>query len=99
MQIDTISRSPVKLHNFYLFRLVNLVSSQIQVVKETIDSSATIDFKPNTADDPHKRKPDITKAKELLNWEPVVSLREGLPMMVNDFRNRILNEDEGKGNK
>lgn len=69
-----------------------------QVVIETIDSSATIEFKPNTADDPHKRKPDIGKAKELLNWEPKISLREGLPLMVSDFQNRILNEDEGKGN-
>ena len=69
----------------------------IQVVKETIDSSATIEFRPNTADDPHMRKPDISKAKELLNWEPKVSLREGLPLMVSDFQNRILNEDEGKG--
>ncbi|XP_071710061.1 UDP-glucuronic acid decarboxylase 1-like [Rutidosis leptorrhynchoides] len=70
-----------------------------QVVKETIDSSATIEFKENTADDPQKRKPDISKAKELLNWEPKVPLREGLPKMASDFRNRILNEDEGKGNK
>lgn len=69
----------------------------MQVVKETIDSSATIEFRPNTADDPHMRKPDISKAKELLNWEPKISLREGLPRMVGDFRNRILNEDEGKG--
>ncbi|XP_059462244.1 UDP-glucuronic acid decarboxylase 1 [Corylus avellana] len=68
-----------------------------EVVKETIDSSATIEFRPNTADDPHMRKPDISKAKELLNWEPKISLREGLPRMVGDFRNRILNEDEGKG--
>lgn len=70
-----------------------------QVVKDTIDSSATIEYKPNTADDPHMRKPDISKAKELLNWEPKVPLREGLPLMVSDFRNRILNEDEGKGMK
>ena len=70
-----------------------------QVVKETIDSSATIEYKPNTADDPHMRKPDISKAKELLNWEPKIPLREGLPLMVNDFRNRILNENEGKGMK
>lgn len=69
-----------------------------QVVKEVIDPSATIELKANTADDPHKRKPDISKAKELLNWEPKISLQEGLPLMVNDFRNRILNEDEGKGN-
>ncbi|MCD7464042.1 UDP-glucuronic acid decarboxylase 1 [Datura stramonium] len=40
------------------------------VVKEVIDSSATIEFRANTADDPHKRKPDISRAKKLLNWEP-----------------------------
>ncbi|KAK8485291.1 hypothetical protein V6N12_000937 [Hibiscus sabdariffa] len=67
-----------------------------EVVKETIDPTATIEFKPNTADDPHMRKPDISKAKELLNWEPKISLREGLPLMVGDFWKRILNEDEGK---
>lgn len=71
----------------------------VQVVKETIDPGANIEFRPNTADDPHKRKPDISKAKDLLNWEPKISLREGLPLMVSDFQNRILNEDEGKGLK
>ena len=71
----------------------------MQVVKETIDPIASIEFRPNTADDPHMRKPDISKAKELLNWEPKISLREGLPLMVSDFRNRILNEDEGRGMK
>ncbi|XP_051113898.1 UDP-glucuronic acid decarboxylase 1-like [Andrographis paniculata] len=86
---------PFNLGNPGEFTMLELA----EVVKETIDPSATIEFRPNTADDPHKRKPDISKAKELLNWEPKVSLREGLPRMVNDFRNRILNTDEGKGNK
>ncbi|KAF5750978.1 UDP-glucuronic acid decarboxylase 1-like [Tripterygium wilfordii] len=84
---------PFNLGNPGEFTMLELA----EVVKETIDSSAAIEFRPNTADDPHKRKPDISKAKELLNWEPKVSLREGLPVMVSDFRNRILNEDEGKG--
>ncbi|KAJ9186207.1 hypothetical protein P3X46_005736 [Hevea brasiliensis] len=86
---------PFNLGNPGEFTMLELA----EVVKETIDSSATIEFRPNTADDPHKRKPDISKAKELLNWEPKISLRDGLPLMVNDFRNRILNEDEGKGLK
>ncbi|XP_047969717.1 UDP-glucuronic acid decarboxylase 1-like [Salvia hispanica] len=86
---------PFNLGNPGEFTMLELA----EVVKETIDPSASIEFRPNTADDPHKRKPDITKAKDLLNWEPKVSLRDGLPRMVNDFRNRILNEDEGKGNK
>ncbi|KAH8485311.1 hypothetical protein H0E87_026923 [Populus deltoides] len=72
---------PFNLGNPGEFTMLELA----EVVKETIDSSATIEFKPNTADDPHKRKPDISKAKELLNWEPRISLREGLPLMVNDF--------------
>ncbi|XP_041024857.1 UDP-glucuronic acid decarboxylase 1 [Juglans microcarpa x Juglans regia] len=86
---------PFNLGNPGEFTMLELA----EVVKETIDSSATIEFRPNTADDPHKRKPDISKAKELLNWEPKISLREGLPLMVSDFQNRILNEDEGKGLK
>ncbi|MED6134674.1 UDP-glucuronic acid decarboxylase 1 [Stylosanthes scabra] len=84
---------PFNLGNPGEFTMLELA----EVVKETIDPSATIEFRPNTADDPHMRKPDISKAKELLNWEPKVSLRDGLPRMVSDFRNRILNEDERKG--
>lgn len=84
---------PFNLGNPGEFTMLELA----EVVKEVIDPSATIEFRPNTADDPHKRKPDISKAKELLNWEPKISLRDGLPRMVSDFRNRILNEDEGKG--
>ncbi|GJU65685.1 UDP-glucuronic acid decarboxylase 1-like protein [Tanacetum coccineum] len=86
---------PFNLGNPGEFTMLELA----QVVKETIDPSATIEFRDNTADDPQKRKPDISKAKEYLNWEPKITLREGLPRMAADFRNRILNEDEGKGNK
>lgn len=43
----------------------------------------------NTPDDPRQRKPDISKAKEVLGWEPKVKLRDGLPLMENDFRQRL----------
>ncbi|OAY83929.1 UDP-glucuronic acid decarboxylase 1 [Ananas comosus] len=79
---------PFNLGNPGEFTMLELA----KVVKETIDPSATIEFRPNTADDPHMRKPDITKAKQLLNWEPKISLREGLPLMVTDFRQRVLSE-------
>nr|XP_018686128.1 PREDICTED: UDP-glucuronic acid decarboxylase 4-like [Musa acuminata subsp. malaccensis] len=59
------------------------------VVQETIDPNAKIEFRPNIKDGPHKRKPDITRAKELLGWELKISLRQGLPLMVSDFRKRI----------
>ncbi|KAL0336545.1 UNVERIFIED_CONTAM: UDP-glucuronic acid decarboxylase 6 [Sesamum radiatum] len=40
-------------------------------------------------DDPRQRKPDITKAKELLGWEPKIKLRDGIPLMEEDFRKRL----------
>ncbi|KAG0501189.1 hypothetical protein HPP92_001261 [Vanilla planifolia] len=79
---------PFNLGNPGEFTMLELA----EVVKEIVDPSATIEFKPNTADDPHKRRPDITKANEFLNWEPKVSLREGLPLMVNDFRKRVFED-------
>jgi len=38
------------------------------------------------ADDPRQRRPDITKARDLLNWTPAVRLREGLESTINYFR-------------
>lgn len=61
----------------------------LQVVKEVIDPNAKIEHRPNTEDDPHMRKPDISKAKELLGWEPKIALKDGLPLMVEDFRRRV----------
>ncbi|CAL5346935.1 unnamed protein product [Camellia sinensis] len=84
---------PFNLGNPGEFTMLELA----QVVQETIDSNAKIEFRPNTEDDPHKRKPDISKAKELLGWEPVVSLRDGLPRMVSDFRQRIFGDEKGSG--
>jgi nucleoside-diphosphate-sugar epimerase len=37
-------------------------------------------------DDPKQRRPDITKAQELLNWEPKVSLEQGLKETIKYFR-------------
>lgn len=76
---------PFNLGNPGEFTMLELA----KVVQDTIDPNARIEFRPNTADDPHKRKPDITRAKELLGWEPKVSLHKGLPLMVHDFRDRI----------
>lgn len=51
--------------------------------------SAEIVFRPNTADDPSRRKPDITRMRETFGWEPKVPLREGLARMVDDFKRRL----------
>uniref|UniRef100_A0A7I3ZY79 UDP-glucuronate decarboxylase n=1 Tax=Physcomitrium patens TaxID=3218 RepID=A0A7I3ZY79_PHYPA len=79
---------PFNLGNPGEFTILELA----QVVKDVIDPTATIEYKENTSDDPHKRKPDISKAKELLGWEPKISLEKGLPLMVEDFRKRIFGD-------
>ncbi|KAK7348251.1 hypothetical protein VNO80_22802 [Phaseolus coccineus] len=86
---------PFNLGNPGEFTMLELA----QVVQETIDPNAKIEFRPNTEDDPHKRKPDISRAKELLGWQPSVSLREGLPLMVSDFRQRLFADSKLGGGK
>ncbi|XP_074567243.1 UDP-glucuronic acid decarboxylase 4-like [Curcuma longa] len=83
---------PFNLGNPGEFTMLELAS----VVQDTIDPNAKIEFRPNTEDDPHKRKPDITRAKQLLGWEPKISLRQGLPLMVSDFRQRIFGHQSGE---
>ena len=67
---------------FTMIELANLV-------KEVVNPNAEIVFRDNTSDDPGRRKPDITKIKTMLGWEPKVALREGLTLMVDDFKKRL----------
>lgn len=55
-------------------------------IKDLTKTSSEIVFKPLPVDDPKVRCPDITKAKELLDWAPKVSLDEGLKKTIDYFR-------------
>ncbi|CAG7892238.1 unnamed protein product, partial [Brassica rapa] len=76
---------PINIGNPGEFTMVELA----ETVKELINPSIEIKMVENTPDDPRQRKPDISKAKEVLGWEPKVKLREGLPLMEEDFRLRL----------
>jgi nucleoside-diphosphate-sugar epimerase len=58
-------------------------------VKTMVGTTISIEFKPLPADDPRVRCPDIRRAKELLDWEPKVSLEEGLRWTIEYFRKRL----------
>ena len=61
-----------------------------QQIKDLTRSPSEIVFRPLlTADDPKQRKPDITKAKTLLGWEPKVNLEEGLQKTIAYFQSRV----------
>lgn len=59
-----------------------------KIVLELTGSDSKIVFKPLPIDDPQRRCPDLTKTKEILNWEPKTSLREGLKRTIAYFRDQ-----------
>jgi len=61
------------------------------VIRLTNSKSRLIEM-PLPADDPRQRRPDITKAKKILNWEPVTPLEDGLKKTIEYF-DRLLAED------
>ncbi len=60
-----------------------------ETIQKMINPGAELAFKPLPQDDPKQRQPDITKAKNLLDWEPKINLEEGLKMTIEDFSSRI----------
>jgi dTDP-glucose 4,6-dehydratase len=59
------------------------------VIIEMTGSKSQIVYRPLPADDPKVRKPDITRARTLLGWEPKVALREGLTQTIDYFRTKV----------
>jgi len=57
-----------------------------KVVLEVTGSRSQVRFEPLPQDDPKQRRPDISKAKRLLGWEPKIDLRTGLQMSLEYFR-------------
>jgi dTDP-glucose 4,6-dehydratase len=57
-----------------------------QEVLRVTGSASGIAFQPLPQDDPARRRPDITKARTLLGWEPKVELREGLERSLAYFK-------------
>jgi dTDP-glucose 4,6-dehydratase len=63
-------------------------------VLELTGNKVKISFKPLPLDDPKQREPDITKAKEILGWQPTVSRKQGLKITYDYFKS--LSPDEWK---
>jgi dTDP-glucose 4,6-dehydratase len=71
----------------------NPVEMTISEIAETIikmtGAKSKIIYKPLPVDDPKQRRPDITRARTLLNWEPKVQLEEGLIKTIEYFRTKV----------
>ncbi|MGB0952199.1 MAG: UDP-glucuronic acid decarboxylase family protein [Planctomycetota bacterium] len=63
-----------------------------EAVNEVVGSQHPIEFGPLPENDPKVRRPDISKAKRVLDWEPTISLKQGLEMSLDYFRERVAEE-------
>ena len=73
---------PVNLGNPIEFTIAELAGNILRLT----NSASKIIYKPLPSDDPCRRKPDITLARDRLKWEPIVQLSEGLKMTINYFK-------------
>ena len=79
--LESEVRGPVNLGNPTEFTMLELA----EAVGEVLGLEPAIEFRPLPSDDPRVRCPDITRARELLGWEPKVALRDGLGLMVDSL--------------
>ncbi len=68
------------------FTIKQLAENVLKLIPE---STSKLVFNPLPKDDPQRRKPDISMAKEILGWEPVVELETGLKTAIEYFRTKV----------
>lgn len=83
--IDKLNGEVSNLGNPEEYKIIDFA----QIIKELTNSKSPIVFKPLPQDDPKQRKPDITKIKITLQWEPKISLNEGLKKTINWFKEKL----------
>lgn len=81
---DSIT-GPINIGNPDEFSIKELAGKVIEIT----GSKSKITFEPLPTDDPTQRKPDISKAKELLKWEPKIKLEEGLVKTIEYFKKTL----------
>jgi dTDP-glucose 4,6-dehydratase len=80
--LDSGEHDPVNLGNPEEYTVLELAT----MIKELARSDSEIVYEPRPVDDPAVRRPDISRAKELLGWEPRIPVREGLAKTIEWFR-------------
>jgi len=78
---------PINLGNPQEFTVLELARLILKLIP---GSKSRISFLPLPKDDPIKRKPDISMAKKVLNWEPKIELRSGLEKMIDFERENLV---------
>ena len=77
---------PINLGNPGEFTIAQLA----ELVVEQTKTQSEFTYLPLPQDDPVRRQPDITRAKQQLGWEPTIALNEGLATTIEFFRSTLL---------
>jgi dTDP-glucose 4,6-dehydratase len=83
--LDSELTSPINIGNDNEFTIAQLA----ELIVDVTGSSSELVYLPLPVDDPMQRKPDLTKARTLLGWEPTVQLREGIERTAEYFASRL----------
>ena len=83
MATDKDFHGPINLGNPHEFTVKELAEKVLELVT---DSKSKIEYEDLPGDDPCKRRPDISLAKEKIKWEPKVQLKEGLEKTIEYFK-------------
>jgi len=82
--MDAKTNEPVNIGNPHEVTIEEIARTIIRL----IGASSTIIYRPLPVDDPKQRRPDITRARTLLGWEPTVGLEEGLTKAIAYFKTK-----------
>ena len=97
--VDDLIEGLIKIMNSNFTGPINLgnpneltINELAKMVKNKINNKSNITYKVLPEDDPLQRKPDISRAKRELNWEPKHDLDKGLDLTIDYFKSIIINE-------
>jgi dTDP-glucose 4,6-dehydratase len=83
--MEAKTNDPVNIGNPHEVTIEEIARTIIRL----IGASSKIIYRPLPVDDPRQRRPDITRARTLLGWEPTVGLEEGLRKSIEYFKTRV----------
>jgi dTDP-glucose 4,6-dehydratase len=87
--INTDYHQPINLGNPQEITMIELA----ELICELVGIKPSFEYLTLPEDDPTRRNPDITKAKEIMNWEPEVSLKDGLKETIEYFKILLANKN------
>ena len=82
---DSSENDPVNIGNPHEMTIEEIATTIIRMT----GSKSTLVTRPLPVDDPKQRRPDITRAKTILGWEPKVGLEEGLSRTLEYFKKKV----------